>query len=267
MVKSLVLALAYGIILAPLAASAAVVSLDFNGSDTFAPNFNTFENGGNPGDVVWSASGGVGGSGGLIAPNGGGFDRSAVYKTAGFDLTTGTTTISMFVKDSVTADGNSRPIQLGFINGPTLTFNGNAGTNFLSIRIRGDMTAQLQYAVNGTTFTDSAVAFTITSGDWLKLRIDFALTDAVAGTVTYSYLVDDYGANGTAPPVNIANSGTRTFTNAAFAGSGLANMYGGFRSNASENPGFDNFTVVPEPGSLTLLGFAGVAVALRRRRA
>jgi hypothetical protein len=49
-------------------------------------------------------------------------------------------------------------------------------------------------------------------------------------------------------------------------GAGLSTVYGGFRSNASENPGFDNFSVVPEPGSLTLLGLAGIALALRRRR-
>lgn len=253
----------------PVASHAVIVALDFNDIDTFTPNFTTNQNGTDPSDATWSISGGINGTGGIVAPNGGGFDRSAVYNVQGFDLTGQKATISMFVKDAVVANGNARPLQLGFIDDPNKTFNGTPVTaDFVSIRIRGDLTAQLQYAIDGATSTDTAIGFNFAAGDWLKLTIEFQLTDAVAGTLTYSYLIDDYGQEGTDTPVNVLTSGLKTVTNAGLASVDFANMFAGFRSNEIENPGFDNFLVdaVPEPGSATLAALAGTMLLNRRRR-
>jgi hypothetical protein len=204
-------------------------------------------------------------------------DATAVYQNNSINLTSGVTTISTLF-NFATASGAVRT-QLGVVNKPNLSFNGENPPNaaFIAPRVMSDGTVQIQIkpSTGGTNNGPAGLALTggIQANHWYKLTVGLTETDTAAGIFSVNTTVNDLGLTGTDAP-NLVDSNTTNVTVVDFASNsfGQAAFAGVRTANGTQTTlALDNFTVdgnltpAPEPGTLALLG-AGFAGLLARRR-
>jgi len=252
-------------------AAAATISIDpantFDTSTDFTSNFTN-----NGSAYAWSAIAGIGGGGGIATVEDAAAPTFQTNSSTQFQTDTQTVSAFFHFRDAGQA-GAAASVRAG-----VGTVNGGAssgefrGINF-QIRNPGggsnEFTARLR--VRGTTVSTGLPTFTLTDDHWY--RLDGGFTLAADGTsFVYDFAVYDYGTDGTSiegtvislNDVNVTSGFNGPFDpsntrHLAFIGSTDANGYG--------FTGIDNIgtAVIPEPGTLALVGLALGALLIIRK--
>jgi hypothetical protein len=267
---------------------AQTVSVNFNAASALDNNFNIYQNttpavtnGATGSPYSQALTGGVGGSGlvNIAVPvTGITGDSTAIYKNTSFDFSTSgkALTISAYINIIPPTESGNRLLQLGFVNENTAGMNGNAGLAFTSMRLNPTAIGstvfgpqwQTKTAAGSTVNTSGGANMTLLAGDWYQMSLTFA--NLGGGNIQASGFVQDFGVNGLTPGA-IVNISQITLTSADIAGDSA--VWPAFRSFAADGSGgLDNFnaavTVVPEPGTMVLvgLGLGTLLLAGRRQR-
>lgn len=138
---------------------------------------------------------------------------------------------------------------------------------FAGFRTDADFTTGTQFGVFGGTSTLGTDDFTLASNNWYEISLTVTLSDATTGT--YSAFVADRGADGITAGSTVASlSGAFTLTNGGFSGSSLFGSIGAGNNSGDNIVAVDNFSiaVIPEPGTLALVGLSIAALAIMRKR-
>jgi hypothetical protein len=252
---------------------------DFTDSASLSGSFRSSSNGAVAG-AAWSATGGVGGGGGVQITNN--TQNAFFYRpdaNSFFDLSSLTTgqgyrSSSDFFWSGAPASTDLTVITAGFTTGNNLnnalSTNGslagslirNANSTDLTLRIRFDNTT----APGSLAFSQE----TLSPNSWYRLQFDMVKDSAT----TFSSMVTLYsiGADGLGGPVAVTfNSAdvsiSRTITAAALAADVDAHSAFDVRANNSITA-VDNLRVsfIPEPASAGLFVFGLACMAARRRR-
>ena len=228
-----------------------------SGSNTFTSQFAVNSNVGNVEvaggtNLTWGATSGVmdqtgGAAGGSVASTAT-TDTSVSYTPTTFNLSDGLIhTASQFVMVPSGTGGGDKILQIGFVTASTSGFNG--GFAFLSARIFGNQTAEVQTvntAGTGTTSIDPTGALSgIITGHWLQLV--FTTQEIASGSFNGTFSILDYGTTGVGTPTTILAPTSYSVTGLTAMGT-ASSVYAGFRSTVSENLAagsleYDNFAV------------------------
>ncbi len=258
--------------LVTLTATVSAATFDFSTKSQFDDNFNQIDS-----QLSWSSDNGVGGVSGVVSVDDDGstgmnynqhfgelspgdFITTGVFLRANAAANSAFTTTPAGVGITTVSDGGQ-----DFSQEPTLSFAiRNQNTNFYRLRLssRDGDGAVVDSGIFDTT------QFNLTTGEWYELEATFTLLDT-DGVFNVNGALYGRGADGTSARNTIASFSQ----NSSALGDLLnANIYTGFRASDSTNGGVDlvdNFVVIPEPGTLALVGMAFLALRimkLKRRR-
>lgn len=269
--------------LAHLPVANAQVLFDFNTTSQLADNFNKGTTAGSgSGSLTNVASGGLSDSGSLAIPTGVGND-SFLYATKGsFSATTASFDLSIYFKaQAATISGGALSLSMGLVDDSTpTTTSGTSAVGIPDAATSNSLVLSLRNAGNGTasglsynlTAYNNAVqltpaassSVTLTDGNWYQLRASYTYT----GSNNYSligqiYASDNAGVLGSAL---IGSNNSWTATNAGLADGITYSMIGSQNGNRRGLGQLDNFSTVPEPSTMILVGMAlSGALFLRRR--
>jgi hypothetical protein len=249
--------------------STAFVNFNTEATD-FTAQFATNQSGVAGGTSLnWIATAGIddqtGGTagGGVQTSAGGSSDETAIYTPTTFNLSDGNPhTISLFLTAAGGLNTGDRN-QLGFITSSTAGFNSNF--SFISVRIYGNDSINLQYNNGGTTATTVGTPVLptgVATGDWLQLV--FTAQETASGSFTLTASLLDYGPSGTAAPIIVTAPQTAMVSGLTTIGTG-ASMYAGFRTATGgefTTPlNFDNFGGDLAPAKMAYLSQPSIGVA------
>ncbi len=247
------------------------VLVDFNTTGDLATNFTQNTNG-TGGTFSQSASGGISNSGSVALSSGDG--TTAVYTGGGssFDLASSSpVTISLYFRVNATSTGSFIATQLGLVTSTTGDLR--LASPYEALRVYTTSTAGtyqlllLTQSTTGGTVTSAQQGsnFSLATGNWYQLTATFTSISATQLSVSGSIV--DFGATGTTIGATITSFSGVNVTNAALAGD--SSVYGAFRgNNASGISNYDNFSIVPEPSTCSMVaaGFLGLIYFRRKIR-
>ncbi len=253
-------------------ARGASVLVPFDTSAQYSGNFNEVVAGTD--GLTWSSANGAGGTSGRInVTQGASADTTAVYTPATYNLTAGgSTTISLYFLTPTTIGTNSQVTvaQVGFSEDTAQGFYSSGGQDYISARVRSFTTGTTYimegvFGNNGTaSIVNATAAFSLTTNTWYKLSATF--TD-IGTSFSYAATVENYGTTGASFVSTVQSiSGTQAQTSLS---SSDTTAYGAFRANGTTNNkvlALDNFAIIPEPSTASLImGALGMLALLRRR--
>jgi hypothetical protein len=229
--------------------------------------------------LSWSSANGVGGTSGRVGvpQSTASTDTSAIYNLASFDLTTGSTfetSIYFLIPNPIGGNAQITAAQIGFSSANNQGFLNTAGFAYISSRVRASaigstyvLESQFKNPAGSATNHGTTGDFSLTAANWYKLTATY--TD-VGSSFTYTASVQDFGAAGTTVG-SVVQSISGSLAQTSLSGSDTT-AWAAFRANGhvSNNKvlALDNFAVIPEPGTLALVGVAlGSLLLFRRRRA
>lgn len=251
-----------------LATGAGAAVYDFDTETNYTGNFSQVGS-------VWNSTAGLGGSGGVVhtAAN----DRTSHLTAETFDLSTqgATLTLSAFLKLDTNPTGPTIGA-LGISDDTAAVFQSTpaAGDEWLAASLRRETISSvpsvtLRVAQNNAivgTSSNNVAATSIVNNNWYKLTVVISRS-ATANTFIIGGTLEDVGATGTETPTTVLTLPTQDRTVLASTYSDTQ-VYSGFRIRDSNGTNaIDNFTAIPEPASLALLGLGGLLIASRRRGA
>jgi Flp pilus assembly protein TadG len=127
-------------------------------------------------------------------------------------------------------------------------------------------TSDWQLEIQGTgSGVAASPVFTVEDGHWYKMDMKFTFASATEWDVNVA--VTDYGTDGVSEAVapEIIYTPTITFADAAIGTAAEVRLQTGENDRTGMN-GYDNFMVIPEPATMSLLAIGGLGALLRRRR-
>jgi hypothetical protein len=208
-------------------------------------------------NLSWASTAGIADQTGPTAGGGiktivGSADETAVYTPSTVNLSDGAVhTISQYVTWSTALAAGDKPLQLGFLAPGSTAFN-SAGTNsFISARIIGNSSAEVQSANNGAAASVDNTTFTApANGDWLQLV--FTVQETASGSYSGAFSVLDYGKTAAVGTVAVASQPKILLAPVSYAVTGLtalgtgAGASAGFRiATTAAGVSLDNFSVDP----------------------
>ncbi|MEX2382266.1 MAG: PEP-CTERM sorting domain-containing protein [Opitutales bacterium] len=227
--------------------------------------------------LSWSSANGVGGTSGRVGvpQSTATSDTTAVYNQTSFDLTTGDTfetSIYFLIPDPIGGNAFITAAQIGFTSENNQGFLNNSGFAYISSRVRANATgdtyileSQFKNPTDGATNVDTTGTFNLSVDNWYKLTATY--TD-VGSSFDYTATVQNFGTDGITTG-SVVESISGNMAQTSLSGTDTT-AWAAFRSNGhvSENKvlALDNFAVIPEPGTLVILGFALTTLAVFRRR-
>lgn len=223
-------------------------------------------------DYAWNSTAGTGGTGGLL---GSGTNAATYAYTGGnatFDLSAGPQTLSLDFKVNWTNGTNRAVGQLGFLGASSMQFASGQTNYFLSTRLSTTTTTNTwilqsvqknQTNDSNVTTADIGSGFTLTNGYWYRHEVTFTRT-GTANTFSLSGSIFSLGSTGTSTPSLVTSYSNIGFTNSLLYGD--TTLVASFRSRGTESPNLDNFSVIPEPSSLALMGVGASLLLFARRR-
>lgn len=241
-------------------------NIDFDVSTDFTSNFT------NNGSAAyaWSATAGIGGTGGVTSTVGDGAFTAEYNPGAAFGVGSlqSISAIFLFASNGQSNAATNNRFSVGTVNsggdsgefrGVAFQMFGGAATDQWTPRLR----------VRANTVSTGEASLSLTDNHWYRMDASFTITN-VGGDFTYSYALYDYGTAGTS-----LSSTLFSLENVSVIGQSLDsanNRYLSFVGTEDAN-GFgiqaiDNFgtVAVPEPSTFALLGGGLATLAFLRRR-
>ena len=252
-----------------LAPAAQAATVDFDPAGEFAAQFNG-------GTYAEAAAGGLNGSIGITLANTGvasfdGTQSESLTIAADGDAIT----IGAFINISSfgTTDGGQF-LRLGVTKGGADTF---ANLPFATLTVADASAGTFRFEERGASSTDGAT-FSLSTVSWYYFETTLSYDQSASENVDYTIAIANATAAGTVGSeihTWSLDATDATVNNSEFTTG--ATVYGAFKGADANETGaavIDNFYVsntgaslVPEPGSLALLGLGGLLIASRRRRA
>ncbi len=202
-------------------------------------------------------SGGVGGSGAVQILSGNA-SAAATYKVTSYDFSQPGTTLYCSIFFKYQAPSQSWfPIQLGFLSGPNVLFDGNA--NAMGVAVSSEGAGNTLFMDYGRTSVGASISGGLAPGNWYRLSGAF-VNQSSGLSITAS--LDNFGSTGTTL-VNHINTISRSMPPDGIILTDNS-VWLAFEGNSTAGVSLvDNLSVVPEPG-VALLCLIGGALIVRR---
>lgn len=263
------------------AGSSFAVLYDFNNTSDLSTYFNKGSISGVTASLTNVSSGGLSNSGSLLIPSGGSGADSFYYMTKdGISPTSSTMSVSIYFQAQASTGSGALPLTLGLVDasGTTQTANASSLPNSansltLSLRSSGNtvgtgLTYSLSTYNNAALVSSTSTAFTLTEDSWYCLSVVYVYNGSGSYTVTGQ--VYNASSSGTLGSALLATAPSWTATNTSLAAAetvyGVLSSQYGYRRGLDTN--LDNYSIIPEPSSMTLLmgALTGAGVVFIRMR-
>gem|GEM_PF-6339990 len=210
---------------------------------------------------------GVGGVGGYLEIGGGEFNaqKTGLTKTAGSVYETG----YLILIGTPASDINDYRAEFVRSTGSNFAGGGDSAHAYLRSD-SGVSTYTIELFGSSSPTGDETAPFSLTANTWYELRVQMTLnTDTNVDLTAGLY---NRGADGTSPAMLVSGSAVSTLSSISLTNSGFngSDVFSGFttRNNTGiVGQAMDNydFTIIPEPGSLALVGLTlGTLLIIRK---